>query len=138
LKQYFDITEFIIDPAATVIPIQVVQKIDAFHKPVLHDIRSDLGVPVIISKYSGYRTIDWEKSRGRDGTSQHTFNGKGAVDVRSNKRFEQLLELLIHSAYMRVCYYPCLGHIHCDYASSTKQYFVADRNKEWHFKYYRN
>ena len=131
---YFDITEFIINPDAKVVPIDVVQKLDTYHKPILNAIRHVLGVPVIISKHSGYRSIEWDKKRGRDGSSQHTFIGKGAVDVRSNKKFEDLLDLLIDSDYMRVCYYPHHGFVHCDYKGWHRQYFEADKSGRWHFK----
>ena len=135
---YFDITEFIIDPDAKVVPIDVVQKIDTFHKPILNAIREQLGIPVIISKHSGYRTVEWEKERGRSGNSQHTFQGKGAVDVRSIEDFKELLRLLIDSDYMRVCYYPHHGFVHCDFKGYHRQYFEADENGKWHFKRNRN
>lgn len=135
IPNYFNIAEFIIDPDAKVVPIDVVQKLNSYHKPILNPIRHEVGVPVIISKHSGYRTVEWEKERGRSGNSQHTFKGKGAVDVRS---FDDLLELLINSEYMRVCYYPHNGFVHCDFKGYHRQYFEADENGKWHFKHNRN
>ncbi len=139
IPNYFDIAEFLIDPemrdpAAGRVPVHVVQKIDAHHRPILNPIRARLDVPVIISKRSGYRTPEWEKARGRSGSSEHTFAGKGAVDVRSNKKLDQLLDLLIDSDYNRVCWYPHHGFIHCDFKGDDYQYFRADENSEWHFK----
>jgi uncharacterized protein YcbK (DUF882 family) len=134
MPNYFDISEFLIDVDAKVVPIHVVQKIDKYHKPILNSIRHYLGVPVIISQHSGYRSVEWEHSRGRSGYSQHTFEGRGAVDVRSNTKFDDLLKMLINSDYTRICYYPFSRFIHCDFKEVVNhQYFEADKNKKWNF-----
>lgn len=138
MRNYFDIAEFLIDTNCEVVPIHVVRKIDKYHKPILNRIRRQLGVPVIISQHSGYRTEEWEHSKGRSGNSEHTFKGKGAVDVRCNKKFDELLELLIQSDYRRVAYYPAQGFIHCDHKEvDRKQYFEADESGKWNFKRFR-
>lgn len=135
---YFKMSEFIIDPDMDQVPLHVCDKIVEHHLPILNNIRHLLGVPVIISKHSGYRSVEWEYERGRSGNSQHTFKGKGAVDVRCNDKFDDLLDLLIDSDYTRVCYYPHHGFIHCDFKDVEKpQYFEADENGSWNFKRYR-
>lgn len=132
MNNYFDITEFLIDPDMECVPVHVVQKIDTYHKPILNRIREQLECPVIISERSGYRPVDWEKARGRSGDSQHTFQHKGAVDVTCKDiRFYELLQLLKESDYRRVCYYPHKSFVHCDFKGYEKVYYEADENGTW-------
>ena len=134
MDNYFDIQEFIIDPDMECVPIHVVQKIDRYHKPILNRIRAQLECPVIISKHSGYRSVEWEEARGRDGSSQHTFRHKGAVDVTCRQmRFPELLNLLKLSEYRRVCLYPDEMFIHCDFDGHEKQYYECE-NGIWKYK----
>lgn len=135
---YFSISEFIIDPDMDQVPLHVCDKIVDYHFPALNPIRHLLGVPVYISQNSGYRSVEWERARGRSGGSQHTFQGLGAVDVRTNEKFEDLLHLLIDSDYRRVAYYPFHGFIHCDFKPvDKKQYFTATSSGSWQFQRHR-
>ncbi len=101
---------------------------------------------VICSKKSGYRPVSYEKSKGRKGSSQHTFkekhlNGTGAVDWTlkndSEEALERFLALLIDmTGYMRLAKYDTF--IHCDFKdtnSGLKEYYESDSNSNWTFKY---
>lgn len=139
MKNYFDITEFMIDPDMQKpegqIPVHVVQKLDKYHRPILNEIREELGCPVIISKHSGYRPVEWELERGRSGDSQHTFKHKGAVDVTCKKmRFYNLLKLLKDSDYRRVAYYVANMFVHCDFKGHEKLYYEVDETGTWKLK----
>lgn len=58
------------------------------------------GIPFVIN--SAYRTVDYEKSKGRDGTSSHT---KGlAVDIKTDNSRERyiILDALIRTGFHRI------------------------------------
>lgn len=80
---------------------------------------------VKISKRSGIRTVEYEKRKGRTGTSQHsTYNikGRGAVDLIY---FEELLNRLKQDTFFtRICYYPNNGFIHCDRKPMPKKGYL--------------
>ena len=59
----------------------------------------------------------------------------GAADY-SCSDMEALVEELKKSAYRRVCYYPALGFVHCDFKGNAFTYF-EDIGKGWEFKEYR-
>ena len=66
----------------------------------LDDAREYAGIPFIIN--SAFRSVDYEKSKGRSGTSQHT---KGlAVDIRcvSNAQRFRILASLIMVGFRRI------------------------------------
>ena len=115
------------------IPQSVADKIYLFHAiplNVIKDVAPGLGL--FISSRSGYRSVIWEKSRGRKGDSEHTFKGKGAADVSCQDFFnnqEELLELLIkYTNYTRFAVYD--SFIHCDYKDNGdgKRWVF---NKKW-------
>lgn len=139
---YFDIQDFLIDPdmrsGIKQLPLQVINTIITHHLPILNDVREKLGKPVYISQHSGYRPVYWEKRKGRDGTSQHTFTGEacmGAVDVTCGEGSTYtLLQLLCKSNYRRVCYYPQDKFIHCDFKGDEFLYFEDyGLGKGWQF-----
>lgn len=123
-KNYFNIEEFLIDKNAG-LPFHVVNKIITYHLPVLNSLRERLGMPVVISKRSGYRSKAWEIARGRSGDGEHTFKGKGAVDLTCDD-LQALWDMLKLSEYTRVCLYPKKKFVHCDFKSVTKQIFVDE------------
>lgn len=126
---YFSIKEFLVDRVMTTVPVHVVDKIERYHKPIINPIRHEMGVPIQVSGNSGYRSVEWEIASGRDGTSEHTFIGKGAVDYTC-EHIELLLDELRASDYMRICYYPEQGFIHCDHKGEQKLEFIS-RGGAW-------
>jgi len=139
----FKLSEFCIDTNAD-IPQNIADAILKHHILVLQPIRETLKIPIIISQRSGWRSKEWELSKGRSGNSQHTFvSGKGAVDltVSENKDFThnmlKLLEQLKdNSPFTRICLYTEKGFVHCDYKSAAddRQYFECGESGKWSFK----
>jgi hypothetical protein len=78
----------------------------------------------------GIEPLQWEIASGRDGTSEHTFTGKGAVDY-SCENIELLLDELRASDYMRICYYPDKKFIHCDHKGKEKLEFLSNGGGTW-------
>jgi hypothetical protein len=81
----------------------------------LNKVEYTTGIDVKISKRSGIRTIEYEKRKGRKGTSQHStyhIAGRGAVDLIYTK--ELLDHLLVDKFFTRICHYPNNGFIHVD------------------------
>lgn len=112
----------------------IAHKIAVFHLYKHIPIRDELGIPLYIR--SAYRPISWEKKKGRSGTSQHTFEGLGAVDIStartSKDEFKKRLELfsMLSNVYTRICYYPKQRFFHCDYKADKLQCFVGS---EWQY-----
>ncbi len=81
----------------------------------LNKVEYATGKEVHISKRSGIRSVEYEKRKGRAGTSQHsTYNlpGRGAVDLVYTK---ELLDYLKSDKFFtRICWYNKNGFIHCD------------------------
>ena len=130
---YFSIKEFLVDRVMVNVPIHVVDKIEKYHKPIINPIRHKIGQPIQVSQNSGYRSLDWELSHGRSGTSEHTFTGLGAVDYTC-ANMELLLEELRASDYKRICYYPDKKFIHCDHKGDRYHEFEADEDGKWQYK----
>lgn len=134
----FLISEFCI--TGTDIPIEIADKILKYHIKPIVPIREELNAPMWPSDNSAYRPVFWEESRNRSGKSQHCFIGKGAVDWTTNPdKLLELLELLKkHSPYLRICYYPNDGFIHCDYKDVTgrgdRRFYTAEsQTSKWKF-----
>lgn len=125
---YFTFKEF---TRESVLPTYVADAILKYHLPVLNLLRDMLGEPIYISERSGYRSVAWEKSKGRSGTSQHTFINqdgnlcKGAVDVTCHHMYLQELGYMLvkDSDYTRICWYPSEGFYHCDYKKSDHRVY---------------
>jgi uncharacterized protein YcbK (DUF882 family) len=107
----------------------------------LNKVEYATGIDVKISKRSGIRTIEYEKRKGRKGTSQHsTYHivGRGAVDLIYTK--ELLDYLLADNFFTRVCYYPKNGFIHVDRKpinkSGVKYYEASSPTATWVLKKY--
>jgi len=80
------------------------------------------GVPYIVN--SAYRSVEHEKSKGRDGTSSHT---KGlAVDLRatnSRTRFK-IIEGLLKAGFTRIGVYNWGIHVDEDYEKDQEVIFI--------------
>jgi len=80
------------------------------------------GVPYIVN--SAYRSVEHEKSKGRDGTSSHT---KGlAVDLRatnSRARFK-IIEGLLKAGFTRIGVYKWGVHVDEDYEKDQEVIFI--------------
>jgi len=133
-KNYFHIEEFLIKPDLE-LPLDVINKLLDYHIPILNDSRIKLSAPIIISDNSGYRPKSYELSMGRSGNSQHTFKGKGAVDITTDKEnFAKLVDIMMGSDYKRICIYNTF--IHCDFYGEKKKLFYEDDGR-WIFRGYR-
>lgn len=135
-KLHFSISELCIVSG----PIQqtIANKILEHHIWPMNPVREKLGHPITASQNSGFRPTYYEKTRGRSGTSEHCFIGKGAVDwTTTTGSIKTLLYLIMkHTNYTRVCYYPNDHFIHCDYArpEEGRRYFeCASPVSAWKF-----
>lgn len=120
------------------IPNDVADKMVEFHIIPMNAVREALGLPVWASEKSGWRPFWWEKKNGRDGTSQHVFLEKGAVDwtcqnFQQNK--DKFLKLIIElSVYTRIAVYATF--IHCDYKptkSGKRELYTSNASSNWKF-----
>lgn len=138
MKIPFNISEFVI--TGHTIPNVVADKLLKHHIEPLVPIRHKMNTPITASKHSGYRPPWYEKQMKRSGTSQHCFVGKGAVDwtCEPSKLLELLEELKSNTRYIRVCYYPNNGFIHCDYKPThdgKRHYYECKSPTDaWEFK----
>ena len=116
----------------SVIPLHVADAILKHHMPALNRVRNEIYGPIYISEHSGFRSVPYERSQGRSGTSQHTFRNSdgtpclGAVDVTTVPfKLEELGYLLTkHTGYTRICWYPESGFYHCDYKDTDHRLFT--------------
>lgn len=131
MANWFKISDFNI--SGEPIPEDVADKILIHHIIPLNKVRSAIQIPVWPSAKSGYRSLAWEKARGRKGNSQHVFRAEGATDVTCEDFDENkyvLLEALIKcTEYRRFALYD--DFIHCDYAGLQRWVF----NDEWERMY---
>lgn len=134
-KIWFLLKEFIITGDS--VPVDVAQKIlDNFIIP-LSPVREALGIPIYISKRSGYRPDWWEWMHGRSGTSEHTFKGMGAADLTCDAMDLLILDLKIMTGFTRICYYPHHRFVHVDYkpvGQGKRAYYEANSKGKWIFK----
>lgn len=82
----------------------------------LDDAREYAGIPFIIN--SAFRSVEYEKSKGRSGTSQHT---KGlAVDIRciNNAQRFRILASLIMVGFRRIGIGTSFIHVDAGYPNS--------------------
>ncbi len=139
MKLNFKLSEFNI--SGEPIPEKVADKILKYHIAPMQDVREDLGYAIYPSLKSGFRSVWWEKTHGRSGSSQHTFIENGAVDWTCHhfkRRKDRLLESMIkHTDYTRFAIYS--GFIHADYKnkSGNVQIFANEfdsEKEEWKWK----
>lgn len=113
------------------IPEQIADKILEYHITPMLKIATVLNI--YPSQKSSYRSLKWEMSKGRPGTSQHVFRGKGATDwtcddFANNK--EMLISLLISETnYTRITIYN--SFIHCDYKGRTRNLYKSNSQSQW-------
>ena len=111
----FKISEFNI--SGEPIPEDIADKILEYHIVPMQMVRIIMGIPMWPSQKSGYRSKEWELSKGRSGNSQHTFQGLGATDWTCrdfpNNKEEFLKEIRENTDYTRMAIYDTF--IHCDY-----------------------
>lgn len=136
---HFSIQEYCI--TGDLPPEHIAESILCKHIETMNPIREELGVAISVSKNSGYRPKKYEIKKGRSGNSQHTFEDSegnptdGAADYTSSKLIKLLQLLQAKSTYTRICYYPKMGFIHCDFkptADGKRQYFENSANG-WKF-----
>lgn len=135
----FNISEFNIsgDP----IPEKICDKLLLYHILPMQRVRNEMGIWITASLKSGYRSLEWEKSHGRSGNSQHTFKGMGAVDWTC-KEFDHYKEdfikhIIRHTKYNRIAVYN--SFIHCDYKitpSQKRELYSSDSKSNWTFLQY--
>lgn len=128
----FDFSEFVINNEP--VPIEIASKIMKWHFWPLQQVRTALGIPVIISKHSCYRSVKYEIGKGRNGTSEHTFLGKGAGDITCSEMDRLLVAICSLTSYTRIAYYPENNFLHCDYRNRTRAFYINTYNiekKKW-------
>lgn len=88
-------------------------------------------IKIYVSLKSSYRSVEWEKAKGRSGYGEHTYNYLGACDVTCDNFKENkdlLLEALISvTRYTRLAIYN--GFIHGDYKNAQSDAYVY--NSAW-------
>lgn len=105
-------------------PLDVWCRIGFHHVLPLRDLQRRTGVMLFPSLRSGYRSVEWEKAKGRSGSSLHTFPGssRGAVDlvVWDGTPVRHVVDLLVeYGAWRRICLYSGKGFIHVDYGDQS-------------------
>lgn len=123
MTNWFKISDFNI--SGEPIPEDIADKILLYHILPMNKVRDNMGIPIWPSEKSGYRSVKWEKSKGREGNSQHVFRGKGAVDITCKDFAENkgaLLDNLIKlTDYTRICLYDTFYHV--DYGGIERWYY---------------
>jgi hypothetical protein len=121
------------------VPLDVATKLMNYHIIPVSRVREALGLPMTASLKSGYRPHEWEISHGRDGNSQHTFTGKGAIDWTCKyfvKNKQTLLALILeHTDYTRMAVYN--SFIHCDYkptSTGNREIYTSTPDSKWTLK----
>jgi len=116
------------DIAGKGLPDDVEKKVRLIHRPMLKRVEAATGIALGVSMKSAYRSKQWEISKGRSATGEHTFIGLGAVDITCEdfaKNKTVLLKGLIeHSLYTRLAVYK--GFIHGDFKNSLTDRWVYD------------
>ena len=75
MSKYFSPSEF-----TRCTPSCKIEQMDQAFLALLDEVREAAGIPLVLN--CAYRSVAWDKSKGRDGKSAHT-KGK-AVDIRGN------------------------------------------------------
>jgi len=116
------------DIAGKGLPDKVETKVLVCHIRPLTALQDILGFDLHVSIKSSYRSKEWEKSHGRSGYSQHTYEYLGAVDLTfddfNNKKDEVIEALSLNTEYTRVAIYNSFLHI--DYKNSQSERWLYD------------
>lgn len=96
----------------------------------LDRLRDLAGIPIVLN--SAYRSVAWEKKKGRSGTSTHC---KGqAVDIRCTtmvNRFK-IMENALKCGFTRIGVAKSYIHLDIDSAKSQRVLWgYSDNNKTW-------
>lgn len=105
--KYFNQLDFI-----NAVPSCNIEKMDIDFLLRLDKAREIAGLPFIIN--SAYRSVDWEKIRGRSGYSSHC---KGlAVDISCKCSYDRLIivKALIEAGFNRIGVYDTFVHVDDD------------------------
>lgn len=129
---HFSVSEYCI--TGEMPPQDIFDAIVEFHIKEMNPVRDAFGAPISVSKHSGYRPYEYEISKGRVGTSQHSFKDiwagkkRGAADYTANDMPKLVKLLLEKSGYRRVCYYPNDKFVHCDHKGdgTRREYYNCD------------
>lgn len=78
----------------------------------LDQAREIAGVPFIVN--SAFRSIEYEKSKGRKGTSSHCKGYAVDLSCKSSYIREKMLSALIVSGFRRIGIYPTFIHVDID------------------------
>lgn len=107
IYNYFDDNDF-----KKAVPACSIEDMDKNLLFALDYARHEAGIPFIIN--SAYRSVEWEKSRGRNGLSSHT-KGK-AVDIRCNCSYDRLIivKALMNMGLNRIGVYDTFIHVDND------------------------
>lgn len=113
------------------IPESVADKILEYHLKPLECVNiANTKLNARVSVKSSYRSRAYELKRGRSGTSQHCFFGKGATDITcddfKNQKDDLLEELIQNTTYTRLAIYK--SFIHADYAIQDERWLF---NSKW-------
>lgn len=140
---HFDISEYVRRPDLG-LPVAVANKILRYHIWPMNPVRERLGRAITVSLKSGYRPVEHEREKGRDGTSTHTFElteidpfGLGAADYTCLRQaLAELGQLMIElSEYTRICFYPDHLFFHGDYGfwypGTREKRLYIDSGKGW-------
>ena len=117
------------------ISLDVADKILEFHIRPMENVQKKHNGEITCSRRSGYRSPEYEILKGRSGTGQHTFTGRGAVDwITSGDLNELLDEMIQETGYTRICIYKESLFIHADYKKEDghKHIYCYDKKiKDW-------
>lgn len=107
-------------PVDLPIPPRIWMDIGTYHVTPLRRLQLFTGAMFFPSKRSGYRPGEWERSKGRDGSSLHTFKpgSWGAVDLVmwNGTHVRHAVDLLVeYGPWRRICYYRDKAFVHVDY-----------------------
>lgn len=147
---YFRLSEFLRAQTSSgwhrmVVPSNrtVLDNIVGNHLYPLNVVRGEVNRPLKVTR--GYATVEYERSKGRDGTSQHCYKQhqfgekRGATDVdffdprdATRNGYLRFADYLSNGPWYRICWYPDLTFFHIDYKADYRQYFVQ-KSGEWEF-----
>lgn len=110
-------------PVEDPIPARIWSVVDLCYVHPLRALQARTGAMFFPSLRSGFRPISWERSKGRSGSSLHTFPGgsMGAVDLVmwNGEHVRHYVDLLVEfGPWRRIAYYSSKGFVHVDYGHS--------------------
>ena len=98
------------------VSIKIADKILNYHIRPMEEVQKIHNGKITCSENSGYRSQRYELSKGRSGTGQHTYVGKGATDWTTTGDLNELLDDMIKKTdYTRLTIYIESKFIHADY-----------------------